>query len=173
MKKNSVLTNYLFIVLITGFLICPRTGNAQAISATTDTVELEGIPLSKMVDYIQQHNFSMEDYLKKKGFYKNDSNKEYCFHNDSTQSKVYLTVTEKNQALPKSITSLKQDVIVIKSTNKRFDASFEQIINELKNDENFSVEIDPYKGEYSFYSIKSDFYIKILFAKEYELIAIY
>ena len=155
------------------FIIYPYINQAQVISATTDTADLTGIRLAEMVDYIKGHSFSLDGYLKKKGFNKIEHNGESYFINESAKSRVYLSVKENNQLLPKSIAGLKQDYIAIKSENSSFKATVEKIIDELKTDENFSVNTEPGKGEISFYSIKKDFYIKIFSSAEYELVAIY
>jgi hypothetical protein len=163
----------IFFILLTCFLIHPYTNHAQVISATTDTLDLDGIQLTEMVDYIKGHSFSMEDYLSRKGFNKNNNSKDSYFYNEAAKSWIYLAATQNNNLLPKSIAALKQEYIAIKSQNSHFKATIEKIIYDLKTDDNFSVEIDYPKGEYNFYSIKKDFYIKILSAGDYNLIAVY
>jgi len=162
-----------FVLFFVYFLGHPFANHAQVISATTDSVELDGIRLPEMVDYIKARSFSMEDYLGKKGFNKIQNNKESYFVNESAKSRVFLSLKENNQLLPKSIAGLKQDYIAIRSENSSFKATVEKIIEELKTDENFSVDTDTGKGEISFYSIKKDFYIKIFSSAGYELIAVY
>jgi hypothetical protein len=143
------------------------------ISDTVDTINLDGIQLVELVDYVKDHSFSMEDYLKKKGFNKNDNGNETCYRNGPSTCWVYLTASAGGRQMPESIAAIKQDLIVIKSNTGNFKATIEKIIYDLKTDDNFAVDINHYKGEYSFYSIKKDFYIKILFNNEYDLIAIY
>lgn len=170
MKNKSSLTNCFFIILTTCFLAYSYTGRAQVISDTVDTINLDGIQLVELVDYVKGHSFSIEDYLKEKGFNKNGNGKESCYHNGSSTCWVYLTASDSSR-IPESIAAIKQDFIVIKSNNSNFKETIEKIIYDLKIDDNFAV--DHYKGEYSFYSIKNDYYIKILFNNEYDLIAIF
>lgn len=163
----------IFFIVFAFFIVLPFTNRAQVISATIDTADLTGIRLAEMVDYIKGHSFSMEDYLKKKGFNKIDDNKESYFQNESSRSWVYLDVKENYNLLPKSIADLKQEYIIIKSLNSSFKSTIEKIIYDLKTDDNFSADINSGKGEFSFYSIKKDFYIKIFSTGEYDLIAVY
>lgn len=163
----------IYFILLTFFLVYPHSNQAQTISTTTDTLDLDGIPLIEIVDYIKGHYFSIEDYLKKKGYEKNGSSEKSYFYKESTKSLIYLSASLDNHLLPKSIADIKQEYIVIKSKNSIFKAALEQIIDDLKNDDNFGVDIDYYKGEYNFYSIKKDFNIKILSNAGYELIAVY
>lgn len=162
-----------YFFLFTFFLIYSHSNQAQTVSKITDSLDLDGIPLIEMVDYIKGHYFSIEDYLKRKGYDKNGNSEKSYFYNDATKSSIYLSAITDNQLLPKSIAELKQDYIVIKSKNSSFKDSIEKIIYDLKTDDNFSVDIDNQNNEYNFYSIRKDYYIKIILADEYNVIAVY
>ncbi|OQP59821.1 hypothetical protein [Niastella populi] len=163
----------IYFILLLFFLAYPHSNKAQTVSKITDSLDLDGIPLIEMVDYIKGHYFSIEDYLKRQGYEKNGNTEKSYFFNDATKSSIYLSATTDNHLLPKSITELKQDYIVIKSKNSSFKDSIEKIIYDLKIDENFSTDIDHRNEEYTFYSIKKDFNIKIIFTGEYNLLAVY
>ena len=119
MKIRRSLTNCFFIFLTTCILVYPYTGRGQVISDTADTINLHGMQLVELVNYIKDHSFSIEDYLKMNGFYKNDNGKERCYQNESSKCRVYLTDSY-NQHIPGSIVDIKQECIVIKSKDSNF-----------------------------------------------------
>jgi hypothetical protein len=161
------------LFLLTFFLLHSYSNQAQTISIATDPIDLNGIPLIDLVDYIKGHYFSIDEYLKKKGYQKDSSNDKNHFYNAADKSSIYLSATMNGHILPKSIATLKQEYIAIRSNNNRFKDSIEKIIYDLKIDDNFSADIDARNEEYSFYSIKKDFYIKIVLGNEYSVVAVY